>query len=189
MAKIQEELLPKEIRDARKKAKVEEVLAESASSAGKGKGGKGGRGGKGRGRGRGKVQQSPNLKVPISPSIKKEKVRRARKTKPPTENEDLNELNDDGLQNRFLGVLKPVDALTFETLKEHLRGKEDSWTVADLSVYWGRKACGVRWLQDPAKPQVAYFALKHAKVTQYNVLMAISHHAGILMASLLKQVH
>lgn len=185
LARIQHELVPKPVRDARKQSKVDEVPADPEASA---RAGKGGRGGKGRGRGRGKGLKSPNVKVPISPSIKKEKVRRARKTKTPTANEDLAEMNDDGLQKRILKILKPVDALTFETLREHLRGKEGSWTTADLSVYWSRAACGVRWLQDPAKPQVAYFAIKHQNVTQYNLLMTLSHQAAVFMVSFLKKI-
>ena len=178
LERIREELLPKPIRQAKQEAarQIEEPTAET-----KGKG-------RGRGRGRGRGAKTPvtsPTKV-SSPSIKKEKTRRQRKSKDPVENEDVATLDDKLMRGLVLQTLKPVDVLNYDDLKQHLRTNipDTANQHGDLSVYWNRMACGVRWLDDAAKPQVAYFAFKHPKVKSYNLLMTAAFSAGSLMVPL-----
>ena len=177
LERIREELLPKPIRQAKQEA----ASASQPTAETKGKG-------RGRGRGRGRGAQKPvtsPTKV-TSPSIKKEKARRQRKTKDPVENEDVATLDDKLMRGLVLQTLKPVDVLNYDDLKQHLRTNipDTANQHGDLSVYWNRTACGVRYLDDAAKPQVAYFAFKHTKVKSYNLLMTAAFSAGSLMVPL-----
>lgn len=182
LERIKEEMLPKPIRDAQKARQVEGGGSgmDSPQTKGKGKGR-----GRGRGRGRG-GKKSPVASPKISPSIQKEKARRQRKKKAvPVENEDVTTLDDELLRGLVLQTLKPVDVLNYDDLKTHLRTNipDNANQHSDLSVYWNRPACGVRWLGDPAKSQVAYFSFKHSKVKGYNHLMTSAFSAGSLLVS------
>ena len=174
---IQEELLPKPIRNARKQLATTEVKESGASSSGKGRG-------KGAGK---KKNNSPNVKnVVKSPAVKKEKKRRARKGQPKEENIDLIEsMEDQLLQGVFIQQLKPVDVLTYDDLKAHLNKADSDFTRSALSVYWGRAACGVKWIADPKGSQVAYFAFKltESMGMTYNHMMTLAFSAGMVLVS------
>lgn len=200
VAAIQEEMLPKPIRKARKAAAAQNEPQEmetggSEEVPGMGKGKAKGRGrGKGRGKGKAspKAKSSPKAKaktqkIPISPSIKKERSRRQRRQAPaPADNNE--ELHDELLLGILKQKLKRIDVLTFDDLKVHLLHNggdfgESYLRKSALSVYWGRVACGVKYMEDPKYPQVFYFGVKHPRVKAYNVLMTMACTAGLLVVS------
>lgn len=194
-ARLMEEMEPKPIRDAKKaagkgkgKAKVEDTGA-SEVKANKGRG----RGGKGRGRG----QKSPVIKM--TPAIKKERARRQRKKA--ERNVDDGGIEEcDLIKGIVLDKLKPVDCLSFEDLKTHLliatgwnspapgaptHGIVAQFQKASTMNYWTRQASGIKYLEDPKQPQIAYFVFRHARVTNYNHLMTAACVAAMLMVSFL----
>ena len=186
MKKIEEEMLPKPVRKARKAAaersaqpQVPEESEPSAGSQAKAKG-------KGKGRGHGKVKMSPNVKTAVvkSPAVKKERKRRQRRA-PLLQTEET--LEDKIMQGLFSQHMKPVDCLTYQDLQSHLttNGGLAGYKRCSLSVYWGRKACGVKFKDDPAGPQIAYFAYKHPKIQSYNHLMCVAYVSAGLLVSLL----
>lgn len=190
LKRLENEMLPKPVRKARKGKAAEpvvqsEVPEESAPSAGSEAKGKGK--GKGRGRGNGKkVVKSPKVKASIlqSPAVKKEKKRRQRRA-PLILTEET--LEDKIMQGLFVEHMKPVDCLTYQDLQTHLttNGGLSGYKWCSLSVYWGRKACGVKFKGDPAEPQIAYFAYKHPKIASYNHLMCVAYVSAGLLVSLL----
>ncbi len=174
---IQEALLPKKIRNARKQLAHTEAKESGASSSGKGRGKGGGK----------RTKKSPNVKQVVkSPAVQKEKKRRARKGQPKEENIDLIEsMEDQLLQGVFVQQLKPVDVLTYDDLKAHLIKADSDFTRSTLSVYWGRAACGVKWIADPKGSQVAYFAFKSTESMgmNYNHIMTLAFSAGMVLVS------
>lgn len=195
--RIEEALLPKPIRRARqqKKAATDAAAEASAgSSKGNGEKGSGGKGrGRGRGRGRGKKPESPFMKdinksplIAKSPAVKKERARRQRKKaqqNPPPQDGNMENTVMVGL---FHQLMKNVDGLTYEDLQNHLTNSPSlsGYTRARLSTYWGRKACGVKFVDDPSTPQVAYFAYKHPKASGYNILMSVAYISAALLVPL-----
>lgn len=191
LKRLENEMLPKPVRKARKGkaaepvAQSEEVPKESAPSGGSEAKGKSK--GKGRGRGNGKnVLKSPKVKASVlqSPAVKKEKKRRQRRA-PLILTEET--LEDKIMQGLFAEHMKPVDCLTYQDLQTHLttNGGLSGYKRCSLSVYWGRKACGVKFKGDPAEPQIAYFAYKHPKIASYNHLMCVAYVSAGLLVSLL----
>eukprot|EP00438_Fugacium_kawagutii_P025493 Skav224830 [mRNA] locus=scaffold3408:133009:136580:- [translate_table: standard] len=179
MERLQEELLPKPIRAARKaKATAKGQVDESGGSAVADKG-------KGRGRGRGRGNAKTPKKI-VSPSIKKERARRQRtRAARNAQGGDEENLEDDLLRGIMVQRLKPVGVLTFDDLKSHLLTNDsDKHDCALLSIYWSRKACGVKWTGDASYPQVAYFSFKNPKIA-YNELMTVAYVAGVLLVSYL----
>ena len=179
---IQDAMLPKEIKQTRQ-AIAEVTGAGDSAVTGK----------VSRGRGKGKKTEkgqktSPNTKKVIqSPSIQKEKKRRARGSKKEEPKDLVETLEDQLLQGVFLQQLKAVDVLTFDDLKKHLltHGNDLEHKRGVLSIYWGRTAVGIKWTEDPKTPQVAYFSFKapDPKLVNYNHLMTLAYSAGTVLVS------
>eukprot|EP00435_Cladocopium_sp_Y103_P039158 s940_g10.t1 len=111
-----------------------------------------------------KPQTSPSgstQAVLASPAVKKEQVRRRRAKK---NQEDQSSCVEDPLMKGiFTTHLKASENLPFDALQVYCREKVHvyKYKTCRLNPYFGRAASGVKYMEDPAEPEVIYYSFKN----------------------------